>query len=153
MTDQAEAAALEPLEALIGEWSIEADIPNAPPSDVRGRVVFEWMSGRQFLVERWEVPIPEAPDGLAVIGYDAERDSLLQHYFDSRGVARLYVMTLANGVWTLERTEADFSPIDFSQRYVGELSEDGRTIAGRWEIAHDKETWELDFHLNYTRTG
>jgi hypothetical protein len=62
-------------------------------------------------------------------------------------------MTLANGVWTLERTEADFSPIDFSQRYVGELSEDGRTIAGRWEIAHDKETWELDFHLNYTRTG
>lgn len=30
--------------------------------------VFEWLPGEQFLVERWQVLIPEAPDGIAIIG-------------------------------------------------------------------------------------
>jgi hypothetical protein len=37
-------------------------------------------------------------------------------------------MTLEEGVWTLFREGPDWP-----QRYVGELSEDGNTIAGRWE--------------------
>ena len=77
------------LEPLIGEWSLEAIFPGAPPSDLRGRVAFEWMTGGRFVVERWEIPVPEAPDGIAIIGFDEGRQTLLQHYFDSRGVARV----------------------------------------------------------------
>jgi hypothetical protein len=33
------------LDVLIGEWSMEARFPDAPPSDLRGRVVFEWIPG------------------------------------------------------------------------------------------------------------
>jgi hypothetical protein len=32
------------------------------------------MPGQRFLVERWEVSVPEAPDGIAVIGPDPERE-------------------------------------------------------------------------------
>jgi hypothetical protein len=36
--------------------------------DVGARVMFEWMGKKTFLVQRWTVPVPEAPDGLALIG-------------------------------------------------------------------------------------
>jgi hypothetical protein len=60
-------------------------------------------------------------------------------------------MTLEGGVLTLERTKPDFSDLDFAQRYVGKLNEDGSLIEGTWEIAHDKTTFEKDFDLIYRR--
>jgi hypothetical protein len=140
------------LEPFVGEWSMEAVFEHMPPVDGGARVGFEWLPGRRFLVERWEVPVPEAPDGIAIIGADPESEgNYLQHYFDSRGVARVYKMTFEGRVWRLWRDEPDFSPLDFSQRYTGTFSEDGRTITGQWEICHDGKTWERDFDLNYTR--
>jgi len=60
-------------------------------------------------------------------------------------------MSFENGVWKLWRDEADFSSLDFSQRYTGTLSDDGNTIAGAWEICHDGKTWEHDFDITYTK--
>jgi hypothetical protein len=135
------------LDAFIGEWTIEASFEGAPA----GTVVFEWMSGGEFLVQRWEVPHPAAPDGLAVIGYDEGRGTYLQHYFDSRGVARVYEMSLEGNTWTLSRTEPDFTPLDFAQRWVGTFSDDGRTIDGTWETSPDGSSWEKDFDLTYRK--
>ena len=142
---------VERLGAFIGEWSIEAAFPGARPTGVRGRTVFEWMRGRQFVVQRWEVPRPDAPDGIAIIGFDEARETYLQHYFDSRGVARVYEMSFSNGVWKLWRNSADFSPLDFSQRFTGKFGDDGKTIAGRWETSSDGSSWQHDFDLTYTR--
>jgi hypothetical protein len=141
------------LDVLIGEWSMEARFPGAAPSDIRGRVVFEWMTGDKFVIQRWEIPIPEAPDGVAIIGFDEGRQTLLQHYFDSRGVARVYEMTLEGGVWTLSRTKPDFSPLDFSQRFIGRFSDDGMRIEGSWETSEDGAHWNHDFDLIYARAG
>jgi hypothetical protein len=127
------------LDALVGEWDMASSLAGRP---VRARTTFEWLAGKQFLIQRWEIDVPEAPDGIAIIG----GDPLRQHYFDSRGVARVYEMTLADGVWTLER-HAD--PPDFSQRFAGRF-EDDDTIAGRWERAGGTR-WELDFELVYRR--
>lgn len=144
--------ALAALDALVGEWSMEATFDDLPPADGDARVTFEWMAGRQFLVQRWSVPVPEAPDGIALIGVDpADGGRYLQHYFDTRGVARVYKMTLEGDTWTLWRDEPDFSPLDFAQRYVGTFGDGGRTITGQWEIAHDRTTWERDFDLSYRK--
>jgi hypothetical protein len=151
MEEQAEVPPVERLDAFAGEWSMEAAFPLLPPTDARGRTVFEWMPGKRFLIQRWEVPQPEAPDGIAIIGFDEGRGTFLQHYFDSRGVARLYEMSLENGVWKLWRSSEDFSPLNFSQRFTGTFSEDGLTIDGRWEISHDGSSWEHDFDLTYTK--
>jgi hypothetical protein len=62
-------------------------------------------------------------------------------------------MSLEDEVWTLRREAPDFSPLDFAQRYTGTFSDDGATIVGRWEIAHDGSTWEHDFDLTYVRLG
>jgi hypothetical protein len=138
------------LAPLVSEWTLRVTFPGAPPVE-GGSMVFEWLKGRRFLVQRWEVPVPEAPDGVAVIGFDEGRGTLLQHYFDSRGVARVYQMRLDDGVWRLWRDEPDFSPLDFAQRFTGTFSDDGERITGRWEIAHDGFTWEHDFDLTYFR--
>jgi hypothetical protein len=145
--------AMEELEPLIGEWAMAATFPNAPTIEhPDARTTFEWMTGRQFLIQRFHAPDP-APDGIAVIGFDADRDGYLQHYFDARGVARIYEMTFADGVWTLMRTKPDSSPLDFSQRFVGRFSEDRLTIDGTWEISHDGSTWGHDFALNYSKVS
>ena len=135
---------MDDLEALVGEWGIGGP----PPAEPLGRVAFEWMAGRRFLVQRWESEPPEFPDGLAVIGAAESGDGYLQHYFDSRGVARRYEMSLRDGVWKLWRTAE--AP-DFSQRFTGRLSDDGNTIDAKWEICHDGSTWEHDFDLVYKR--
>ncbi len=140
------------LERFLGEWTMHVAFPGAPPVEGE-RVVFEWMTGERFLIQRWEAPVPEAPDGLAIIGFDDSRGTFQQHYFDSRGIARVYVMSLEDGVWTLGREAPDFSPLDFAQRFTGTFSDDGTTIVGRWEIAHDGSTWEHDFDLTYVRVG
>lgn len=139
----------EALAPLIGEWSMAMVMPDVP-ADSGVRVTFEWMGDKAFVVERWTVPFPEAPDGLAVIRWDEGRGTFLQHYFDVRGVARVYEMGIGGGTWTLERTKPDFSDFNFSQRF-GTFSDDRRRIDGTFEIAHDHATWEKDFDAIYTR--
>jgi hypothetical protein len=137
---------LAALDIFVGEWIAQVEVPGAPP----GRSIFEWDLRGTVLVERALSPLPEYPDGLMIITPTA--DGYLQHYFDSRGVVRLYRMTLTDRTWTLLRTEPDFSPLDFSQRYVGTISADGDRIEGRWETSYDQgQSWEVDFPLSYTR--
>ena len=128
-------------------------LPGVELPDVDARVTFEWVGHQAFVLERWTVPIPEAPDGLAVIRWDEGSGTFLQHFFDERGVARVYEMTLGDGVWTLERTKPDFSDFTFSQRFSGMFTHDGKRIDGTFEIAHDHVTWEKDFDVVYTRVG
>ncbi|HTA96198.1 MAG TPA: hypothetical protein VK730_00970 [Solirubrobacteraceae bacterium] len=45
----------------------------------------------------------------------------------------------------------DFSPLDFSQRYTGTFSDDGRTIRGSGESSSDGARWKHDFELIYTK--
>jgi hypothetical protein len=147
LNQTARSAALARLEPLVGEWATEASI--AP--GLHGSAVFEWMLDGQFLVQHSTIPHPAAPDGYSIIGVDEAGEVYTQHYFDSRGVARLYAMTFDGRDWELLRTSPDFFPLDFSQRYTGALSEDRNTIEGRWERSNDGSTWELDFGLTYRR--
>jgi hypothetical protein len=151
MPDHVENPAKAELERFIGRWTLEIDFPGVDLITEGATANIGWMPGGWFLVQRWEIPVPEFPDGTAVIGWDTGRQTLLQHYFDSRGVARVYEMRVEDSVWTLIRTQPDFSPLDFSQRYTGKFSADGQTIAGMWEIKHPGSDWERDFDLTYRK--
>ena len=65
----------------------------------------------------------------------------------------MYEMSFADGTWTLSRTAADFSPLEFSQRYIGRFSDDRRQIHGSWESSSDGSSWEHDFELIYTKVA
>jgi hypothetical protein len=93
-----------------------------------------------------KVEYEETPDGIAAIGPGESGTKLQQHYFDTRGVSRVYEMSLSGGVWKLWRD----SP-GFSQRFTGTFSDDGQTIRGTWEKSTDGSTWEHDFDIVYTK--
>jgi hypothetical protein len=142
--------ALDRLDAFVGDWRVEASFPSLPPLEGFIPAHFEWLLERQFLLET-SVAAQPVPNSYRLIGYDAARDAYTQHYFDSRGVARVYEMTFDGRLWTLSRDKPDFTSLEFAQHFTGTFEDGGSVIRGRWEIRHPDKDWELDFDLTYTR--
>jgi hypothetical protein len=143
---------LDELEPLVGEWRVEGRHVALPNTVIHGRSVFEWWGDRTFLVHRSTLEHPDFPDSIAVIGATRPDGGLAQHYFDSRGVHRLFDMTFAGGVWTLTRSAT--GPDDFDQRMHATFSVDGNTIISESDRA-EPGAHELkhDFSVTYTRLG
>jgi hypothetical protein len=89
---------------------------------------------------------PEIPDAITIVGITDGRLSM--HYFDSRGVHRIYSASLDGNTWRYWR---DAEPPDLSQRFSGTFGEDGATIIGRGQMSRDGETWEDDLASNYRK--
>lgn len=142
--DEPKNPELEALAALVGEWTTEATHPAFPSTVVRGRAVFEWLEGEQFLVQRSKTDHPDFPDSLAVIGAPAGRLSM--HYFDSRGVHRVYDVSGSDGVWRMWRDEPGFA-----QRFRGTFEDNGDTIPGLWELSRDGSSWDADLEITFRR--
>jgi hypothetical protein len=137
---------IEELRDFVGEWELEVGPPGG--DGLRGHVVFEALGA--VLVQRTSVLVPGVPDSVCIVVTGAD-GSYVQHYFDSRGVARLYAMTFDGSVWTLERSTPDFSPLDFHQRYIGRFNDDRSTLDGEWQVSDDGHQWRRDFPLTYRR--
>ena len=93
---------------------------------------------------------PDFPDSISVIGATRPGEGLAIHYFDTRGVHRVYEMDLREAVWTLSRDATD--PKDFAQRFVGSFSADRRTIKGERQRSEPGETrLKHDLDVTYTK--
>lgn len=133
---------LEQLNILIGVWETSISGLEAP-----GRTTFEWLENGGFLIQRSTVERPEYPNSVSIIGATGSDGAFQQHYFDSRGVARIYDMTLKDNVWTLFRDGPDWP-----QRFVGRFSADGNVIHARLERGtYPGGPLEHDFDMVYTR--
>jgi hypothetical protein len=138
--------ALKHLEVLVGEWDTELSetsfLPE-PSGKVNMQVSVEWLENGAFLIMRFPI---NPPDSIWIIGKDDSSENYNILYFDSRGVSRIYNMSFNNGLWKIWRD----SP-NFSQRFKGQLSEDGNIIYAHWEKSSDRKTWEHDFNLTYKK--
>ena len=129
---------------LVGTWDIEATHPMFPSTVVRGVTEFEWLEGERFLLQRSRTDHPEFPDSLIVFGADDE--GLCMNYFDSRGVHRVYRVSLSDGVWRMWRHAPGFS-----QTFEGRVSDDAGTIEGLWKLSRDDSTWDDDLAITFRR--
>lgn len=146
--------ALRRLDALVGEWEIQASLGEQPLG--RARTTFEWLEGASLIQHAEEEPASSSapPEWMenspmpvtTIIGLDNSSETFTQLYADARGVYRVYQMSLDGGVWKLWRDAPGFS-----QRFKGTFSDDGNTITGYWEYSSDGSTWEHDFDLTYTK--
>jgi len=134
------------IEPLVGEWTLEARGPDGEPWPGEARATIEWHDSGAHLVERSTVELPEAPDGVSIMGCDGANGTYYQLYSDERGVCRVYEMSVGGGEWKLWREGAPFP-----QRFAATISEDGNTMAGRWEKAEDGRNYTIDFDLIYRR--
>jgi hypothetical protein len=90
--------------------------------------------------------MPGAPDSISIIGCDAANGSYVQLYSDERGVCRIYSMRIDSSEWILQREGEPFP-----QRFIATISDDARTIAGRWEKAENDPEFTVDFYLTYRK--
>jgi hypothetical protein len=149
------------LNRLVGNWVTEVTHPALPGVVVPGTVAIEWLEGERFLIHRFRNDHPDFPDSIAIIGStDADRvdagastaatsgDSRLSmHYFDSRGVFRVYDVAIDNEAWHISREAPEFS-----QRFVGTFADGGRTIDGLWRLRQDGGDWNDDLRIIYRRS-
>src|SRR5262245_33305202 len=139
---------LRAVSALVGEWTTEATHPAFPSTVVNGRSTSEWLEGEKFLIVRAQTDHPDFPDSVSIIG---DTGGLRMHYFDSRGVARIYELAVDGRVWTFSRTAPDFSPLNFKQELTWTFSDDGLTIDGTSRISRDDTSWEDDLRITFRR--
>jgi hypothetical protein len=155
--------ALEPLNRLVGNWTTEITHPELPGVVARGTAVIEWLEGERFLIHRAHTAHPYFPDSISIIGItdqdrvaDAPDDNtavgaasrICMHYFDSRGVFRIYEAAIDDQAWRLWRDAPRFS-----QRFTGTFADGGHTIAGRWQLCRDDVDWHDDLEITYRRRG
>jgi hypothetical protein len=133
-------------QTFIGSWATEATHPMLSGATIRGEATFEWLAGQRFVIQRSGYDHPDIPDAIAVIGVTDERLSM--HYFDFRGVHRVYEVGLCDGTWRYWRDAPGFS-----QRFIATLSEDAGTIVGQGELSRDGSTWEGDLAITYRRVS
>ncbi len=135
---------LAAFDRLVGEWTLEATHPMFPSTVVKGHMTYEWLEGERFLIQRSSNDHPDFPDSISVIGFADEE--LTAHYFDSRGVFRIYRVAMEGDTLRMWRDAPGFS-----QRMETKLSHDGTTFAGVGQLSRDDETWDDDLAVTFTR--
>lgn len=145
---------MEQFKRLIGEWHGEGEMPE-PPMKLSVEAKIEPLG--EFIVLSSVGEPAEMPATISIIGGAREGEPQPMHYFDSRGVKRLYLMALEGSTWKIWRSPGeDWNGLDgpgYNQRFIGEISADGKTIEGRWErgMGDAGDNWEIDFSINYSR--
>ena len=106
--------------------------PMLPGEAIRGTSTFEWLDGQRFVIWRSHYDHSEIPDAITIIG--VTDGQLSMHYFDQRGVYRVYAARLDHDEWRYWR---EAPAPDFSQRFTGTFSDDNSTITGRGQLSQD----------------
>ena len=153
--------ALEPFDRFVGTWTTEATHPSLPGVVVHGTADIEWLEGERFLIQRASNKHPDFPDSISIIGFTeqdrvddeagsvepvAAESPLSMHYFDSRGVFRVYLASADDEALRLWRDAPGFS-----QRFTGTFADGGDTILGTWQLRTDDVHWEDDLRITYRR--
>ena len=153
--------ALEPLDRFVGSWTTEATHPSLPGVVVHGTADIEWLEGERFLIQRARNEHPDFPDSISIIGFTeqdraddetgtasppAAGSTPTMHYFDSRGVFRIYYAGADDETLRLWRDTPGFS-----QRFAGTFADGGDTIVGTWQLRTDDVHWEDDLQITYRR--
>jgi hypothetical protein len=126
----------------VGSWATEATHPLLPGETITGSGEVEWMEGQRFLIYRTRTQHPEIPDSLSVLG------DTHMHYFDVRGVYRLFDLAVTADGWSITRDKGNEH---FGQRMMFTFDDAGRTMAGRTQLCRDGVTWVDDLMTTYRR--
>ncbi|MCU1590719.1 MAG: hypothetical protein JWP11_1975 [Frankiales bacterium] len=127
------------LDRLLGTWELTMRHV-AMPAAVRGRQCYERVLDNAFLMLHATYDHPEFPDAVALL------DGSSYHYFDVRGVTRVFDLEVGDTGWAMIRRDADFWQRS-AATFVGADAMDGTG-----ENSYDGgATWQHDFSLSYAR--
>lgn len=127
------------LDRLFGTWDISMQHV-ALPEPVVGRQRYESVLGGAFVMLHWTYDHQDFPDSIALLEQSAF------HYFDVRGISRVFDLKVDEQGWSMIRRDPDFWQRS-SARFLGE-----QAMEGTGENSHDGGlTWEHDFAMTWVR--
>ena len=132
------------LDALIGEWDTTGTHPLIKET-IRGHASFEWLAGHTFLIWRGASTPEIVPTFISVLGDVTAADDFPLHYFDARGVARVYTARVDRDVLRFWRDHPGFS-----QRATVSIDRHGDVVAWRTEL-NEHGGWKPDLEMTYKR--
>ena len=128
------------LDRLLGHWEFTMQ-HSARSEAVSGRQRYERVLDGAFVRLHWTYDHPDFPDALALLSEDQ------CHYFDVRGVIRVFELQINDDGWSMVRLDPDFSQRT-TARFRGP---DAMESTG--ERSQDRGlTWQPDFTMTYRRT-
>jgi hypothetical protein len=139
---------------LVGDWTTEATHPQMPGVVIAGSSTYEWLDGQRFVIFRSHYEHPDIPDGISIMG---DTNGLHMHYFDSRGVYRLYELKVLGDGWATEMKRdspaGSFASgsAPFSQRMTCCFEDADQTMSGKGRMSHDDLHWDDDLQITYRR--
>ncbi|MGH2586327.1 MAG: hypothetical protein ACRDJE_15545 [Dehalococcoidia bacterium] len=132
---------MSPLDRLLGTWDFTMH-HSAMSEPVTGRQRYEGVLDGAFVLLHWTYDHPDFPDALALLSDDR------CHYFDVRGIIRVFNLKIDDAGWSMIRLDEDFS-----QRYTARFSGPD-VMESTGEMSHDGgTTWQPDFTMRWQRIG
>jgi hypothetical protein len=130
-----------PLDQLLGTWDLTMDHDSVDAS-VSGCQIYERVLDGAYVRLDWTYEHPDFPNALALLSEDA------MHYFDVRGITRVFEVDWDDSGWTMVHLD----PV-FSQRFTSRV-EGPELVITEGEYSEDEgATWLHDFRLTLRRTG
>jgi hypothetical protein len=127
------------LDRLVGTWEFTMQ-HSAVPEPITGQQRYERVLEGAFLLLHWTYNHPDFPDAMALLSDDQ------YHYFDVRGIVRVFDLIVDDAGWSIIRLDEDFS-----QRSVATFRGPD-VMDGTGDVSHDTGvTWQPDFTMTYRR--
>lgn len=127
------------LDTLLGTWDFTMR-HSLVPEPVTGRWRFARVLDGAYVQLDWTYDHPDFPDAIALL------DGRGFHYFDVRGITRVFDLDVSDQGWSVVRRDPDFWQRG-SATFVG-----ADAMEGTWEISRDGGvTWEHDSSVSYLR--
>jgi hypothetical protein len=113
---------------------------SAMSEPVTGRQRYERVLDGAFVLQHWTYYHPDFPDAMALLSDDR------YHYFDVRGITRVFELEVDDAGWSMIRLDEDFSQRS-TARFRGP-----DVMESTGEMSHDNGvTWQPDFTMTYQR--
>ena len=127
------------LDRLLGTWKFTMRHV-AMEEPIAGQQRYERVLEGAFLMLHSSYDHPDFPDAIAILAEDT------CHYFDVRGVTRLFDLEIGDSGWTMIRRDADF----WQRSETRSLGPDA--MEGTGENSFDGgATWQHDYSISYAR--
>jgi hypothetical protein len=118
---------LKTLEPMVGRWELHGRTDDAEDDNILGTIELDWLPGGHFMRQHVRIDIAGMVqvEGLELIGYEAETDSL---------ASKVYMNLAPVPVgyhWKLEGRELTIH-MDAGATMHATIGEDGNSFSGRW---------------------
>jgi hypothetical protein len=152
------------LERFTGTWKTEGRQyggPIGPETTIAAVERYEWLSGNEFLIHRFDGHVGEnEAAGIEIIGFDADSQSYPVHTYYNNGMASEWrywergITWILVGSWPFRGGHSGRpSGREMRVRCTVVFDDHGTEMTGRWEYSNDGTNWETFRDVKSRRVG